>query len=56
MLDVTVPKIKEDDDKSADVDEVDEELLGALIVRPQPERQATNSIDVAVKMPASRPL
>jgi hypothetical protein len=48
---VTVPKIKEDDDKSTDVDKVDGELL-----RPQPERQATNGMNVAVKIHASRPI
>jgi hypothetical protein len=53
---MTVPNIKEDNDKSADVDEVDKELLRALIVRPQPERQATISINPAVKIPAGRPM
>jgi hypothetical protein len=47
---VTVPKIKEDDDKSADVDEVDSELL-----RPQPEKQTTNNINI-VKIHARRPI
>jgi hypothetical protein len=51
-----LPNIKEDDDNSNDVDKVDKELLIALFVPPHPEKQATDNINVAVKLPASGPV